>query len=347
MALPAKRQKPHASHDPLRPNRSHVTEKLGIDFNAYRQEYMWALTESQLKQSALSSWAATAIEKILDSPALSRLRRQASIYANNKLCVGYEVPMTATVKQEHGGSTISGRADWLLGYMKDTTRLEQMLIVLKAKSTVQVDNIAQVLAYLFAVQDTQAKAKKARTAVFGILTDFIDFRFIVLCETGKVIPRYHATENCELDDHLKMTYDIPGEEPAAGGSEDDATFDVIEVEGVSVQISHRANRGDSKAPCSPPLSVSGKKKTSRSAEANQAFGSLAACALVGRLVSSVEDMDLAIVGCLEHKGTKLRSSSPKPPVDLNSGVGYGGGPRSSGMAQRGDKETTIITKIEN
>ncbi|KAG5301668.1 hypothetical protein I7I48_01761 [Histoplasma ohiense] len=29
-----------------------VTEKLGIDFNAYKQEYMWALTESQLKQSA-------------------------------------------------------------------------------------------------------------------------------------------------------------------------------------------------------------------------------------------------------------------------------------------------------
>ncbi|EGC48598.1 conserved hypothetical protein [Histoplasma capsulatum var. duboisii H88] len=277
MALPAKRQKPHASHDPLRPNRSHVTEKLGIDFNAYRQEYMWALTESQLKQSALSSWAATAIEKILDSPALSRLR-----HANNKLCVGYEVPMTATVKQEHGGSTISGRADWLLGSSHDTT--PQKI----ANSTIK-----------------------------------------------------------RFDDHLKMTYDIPGEEPAAGGSEDDATFDVIEVEGVSVQISHRANRGDSKAPCSPPLSVSGKKKTSRSAEANQAFGSLAACALVGRLVSSVEDMDLAIVGCLEHKGTKLRSSSPKPPVDLNSGVGYGGGPRSSGMAQRGDKETTIITKIEN
>lgn len=163
--------------------------------------------------------------------------------------------------------------------MKDTTRLEQMLIVLKAKSTVQVDNIAQVLAYLFAVQDTQVKAKKARTAVFGILTDFIDFRFIVLCETGKVMhsealswiirrdqvvafvdsilidairsspdttPQKIANSAIKrFDDHLKMTYDIPGEEPAAGGSEDDATFDVIEVEGVSVQISHRANRGDS------------------------------------------------------------------------------------------------------
>ncbi|QSS50602.1 hypothetical protein I7I53_11354 [Histoplasma capsulatum var. duboisii H88] len=72
--------------------------------------------------------------------------------------------------------------------MKDTTRLEQMLIVLKAKSTIQVDNIAQVLAYLFAVQDTQVKAKKARTAIFGILTDFIDFRFIVLGHP--TIPRH-------------------------------------------------------------------------------------------------------------------------------------------------------------
>ncbi|EDN04367.1 predicted protein [Histoplasma mississippiense (nom. inval.)] len=198
-----------------------VTEKLGIDFNAYKQEYMWALTENQLKQSAqkpLSSWAATAIEKILDSPALSRFRREAStctlfdilladrldqlddLGANNKLCVGYEVPMTATVKQEHGGGTISGRADWSLGYMEDTTRLEQMLIVLEAKFSVQVDNMAQ---------------KTANSTIK------------------------------HFDDHLKMTYDIPGEESAAGGSEDDATFDVIEVDGVSILISHRANRGDS------------------------------------------------------------------------------------------------------
>ncbi|OJD10543.1 hypothetical protein AJ78_08479, partial [Emergomyces pasteurianus Ep9510] len=54
----------------------------------------------------------------------------------------------------------------------------------------------------------------------------------------------HSTTK-HFDDHLQMTYDIPGEESAAGGGEDDdVTFDVIEVDGVSVLIPHQANRGD-------------------------------------------------------------------------------------------------------
>lgn len=124
---------------------------------------------------------------LFDILLADRLDQLDDLGANNKLCVGYEVPMTATVKQEHGGGTISGRADWSLGYMEDSTRLEQMLIVLEAKFSVQVDNMAQVLTYLFAVQDARVKAKKTSTAVFGILTDFIDFRFIVLRETGKAM----------------------------------------------------------------------------------------------------------------------------------------------------------------
>ncbi|PGG96258.1 hypothetical protein AJ79_09658 [Helicocarpus griseus UAMH5409] len=288
------------SYQPSKLTLQQVTEKLDIDFNERKREYMWALTEDQLKQSArkpLSSWAATAIEKVADSPALSNFRREASIRtlfdilladrldqlddsgANNKLCVGYEVPMTATVKQERGGGTISGKADWSLGYMVDTTRLEQMLVVIEAKSAVQADNMAQILAYLFAVQDARVKSKKASTAVFGVLTDFADFRFVVLRETGKAMqseslswamrsdqvvafldsilldaikssphttPQKMANSTIKhFDDHLKMTYDIHGEESAASGGEDeDVTFDVIEVDGVSVLISHQANRSD-------------------------------------------------------------------------------------------------------
>ncbi|OJD10541.1 hypothetical protein AJ78_08477 [Emergomyces pasteurianus Ep9510] len=233
MAPPAKRQKPNASHVHY-----DLTEAMSSypDFfralhtilkDGHSEDKVHSLTEDQLKHSArkpLSSWAgesrldrredlklcidyvlATAIEKVADSPALSKFRHEASIRtlfdilladrlvqlddsgANNKLCAGYEVPMTATVKQERGGGTISGRADWSLGYMVDTTRLEQMLVVLEAKSTVQADNMAQILAYLFAVQEARVKGKKTSTAVFGVLTDFADFRFIVLRETGKAM----------------------------------------------------------------------------------------------------------------------------------------------------------------
>ncbi|EEH08318.1 predicted protein [Histoplasma capsulatum G186AR] len=51
-----------------------------------------------------------------------------------------------------------------------------------------------------------------------------------------------------FDAHLKMTYNIRGEESAAGGGEeeeeddedDDATFDVIEVDGYSTLVSHHS-----------------------------------------------------------------------------------------------------------
>ncbi|OJD22457.1 hypothetical protein ACJ73_06194 [Blastomyces percursus] len=51
--------------------------------------------------------------------------------------------------------------------------------------------MAQMLAYLFAVQETRVKrkslSKKSSTAIFGALTDFADFRFVMLRETGKAM----------------------------------------------------------------------------------------------------------------------------------------------------------------
>ncbi|OJD22456.1 hypothetical protein ACJ73_06193 [Blastomyces percursus] len=105
-----------------------VTEKLGIEFNERKREYMWTLTEDRLKKSVrkpLSSWTAlskfrreASIRTLFDILLVDRLEQLDDIGANsNNLCVGYEVPMTATVKQERGGGTISGRADWSLGYM--------------------------------------------------------------------------------------------------------------------------------------------------------------------------------------------------------------------------------------
>ncbi|EEH11668.1 predicted protein [Histoplasma capsulatum G186AR] len=284
------------SYPPSKSTLQQMTEKLGTDFNVFKREYIWTLTEDQLNQSAekpLSGWAMTALEKIVDSPAFSTFQYKESIYtlfnilltdrldqlddsAANKFCVSYNVPLTATVKQKYGGGTISGRADWSLGYIVDTTRLEQMLVVaVEARSAIQGDSIAQILAYLFAVQEAQMKAKK--TAVFGILTDLVDFRFLVLHETGKAMQSEplswamrsdqvvafldsilldaiklsaHTTPQKLANSTVKqfddMTFDIPSEGSAVddGDSDDDATFDVIKVDGVSVLISHQANRGD-------------------------------------------------------------------------------------------------------
>jgi hypothetical protein len=160
------------------------------------------------KKAKLSiNWlAATAIETIKNSPRFSKFQREASVRTlcdilladrlnqlddsntNNQLCVGYEVPMTAVVQGERGGGKIPGRADWSLGYMSDLDKLEQMLVVIEAKFGAQMDNsMAQLLAYMYAVHDARVQADKVSSAVFGILTDFTLFRFVVLRQNGKVL----------------------------------------------------------------------------------------------------------------------------------------------------------------
>ncbi|EGC46659.1 conserved hypothetical protein [Histoplasma capsulatum var. duboisii H88] len=244
------------SYPPSKFTLQQMTEKLGIDFNVFKREYIWTLTEDQLNQSAekpLSSWAMTAIEKIADSPAFSAFQYKESIYtlfnilltdrldqlddsAANKFCVSYNVPLTATVKQKYGGGTISGRADWSLGYIVDTTRLEQMLAV-------------AVEDFRFLVLHETGKAMQSEPLSWAMRSDqVVAFLDSILLDAIKLSA--HTTPQKLANSTVKqfddMTFDIPSEGSAVddGDSDDDATFDVIKVDGVSVLISHQANRGD-------------------------------------------------------------------------------------------------------
>ncbi|QSS62856.1 hypothetical protein I7I51_02599 [Histoplasma capsulatum] len=133
------------------------------------------------------------------SPRLSKFRREHSARtlsdilladrfdqlddteANCRLSVGYEVPMTANISEDCGGGKISGRADWSLGYMTELDKLEQMLVVIEAKTDVSSNrNMAQLVAYLHAIQEARVQSKKNSSAVFGVLTDSKLFRFVVL-----------------------------------------------------------------------------------------------------------------------------------------------------------------------
>jgi hypothetical protein len=93
--------------------------------------------------------------------------------------------MNVSVTNNHGGGTISGRADWALGYMDDKGKLEQVLVVVEAKSGLGDAAIAQLLSYLASVQDARSRASKCSTAVFGLATDFKSFQFVVLRENRK------------------------------------------------------------------------------------------------------------------------------------------------------------------
>jgi hypothetical protein len=218
------------------------------------------------------------IRTMFDLLLLDRLDQLEDSDVNNKLCVAYEVPMSVMVKKEHGGGKISGRADWSLGNMSNINNLEQMLVVIEAKLSMDEDNnIAQLLAYMYAVQDARVKSKKASTAVFGILTSFGMFRFYVLRETRKAMqsaplswamcknqvtaffdyilldaikssphttPQKTANSTIKnFDKHLQVTHNFVGEEGDTGDIEESDVWDVAEVDGVSVLIPH-AHRSD-------------------------------------------------------------------------------------------------------
>ncbi|PGH29540.1 hypothetical protein GX50_07710 [[Emmonsia] crescens] len=274
-----------------------VIDKLSIDFIDDHPQYYWELTEDQVKystQKPLSSWAALAIDKLKHSPRLSKFRREPSARtlfdilladrfdqlddteANCRLSVGYEVPMTANISEDRGGGKISGRADWSLGYMTELDKLEQMLVVIEAKTDVSSDrNMAQLLAYLHAIQEARVQSKKNSSAVFGVLTDSKLFRFVILRENSRVMasePLQWTPRNTDVvafldnilldaikssphttpqktgnttinrfDRHLQLTYSMPAVESNVTTDEDedyDEAFDVVKIGGVSVLRPH-------------------------------------------------------------------------------------------------------------
>jgi hypothetical protein len=82
---------------------------------------------------------------------------------------------------------VSGRCDWALGYMDDKSKLQEMLVVIEAKSPGNIGAaLPQLLAYLASVQAARTAANKTNKVVFGLATDSTRFQFAVLRENKKV-----------------------------------------------------------------------------------------------------------------------------------------------------------------
>jgi len=172
------------------------TKLLGIDFQLGKG-YRWTLKDSQKKPSKpLSEWAATAIENVRDSKYMRTFRPESIVrtlfdilicdrlellddsFAAKHLKVVAEVPMQVSTKDSR---KISGRADWTLGYMDEKDKLQEMLVVIEAKSRgILGAAIPQLLIYLAGIQDARATAEKVNTAVFGMATDADQFIFAIL-----------------------------------------------------------------------------------------------------------------------------------------------------------------------
>jgi hypothetical protein len=115
---------------------------------------------------------------ILLCDRLSALRDEA---ANRQLHVATEVPLQAKVLDDFGGGYISGRADWTLGYGNEKGDVGSILVGIEAKKQGYTQaGVSQLLAYLASVQDARKASHKINSDVFGMVTDFSTFQFIVL-----------------------------------------------------------------------------------------------------------------------------------------------------------------------
>lgn len=107
--------------------------------------------------------------------------------AHKRLRIIPEAPMEISRTSGSINKTISGRADWALGYMDEKDKLQEMLIVIEAKAPGNIGAaIPQLLTYLACVQDARYVAKKTNKVVFGLATDSIQFQFAVIRESRKV-----------------------------------------------------------------------------------------------------------------------------------------------------------------
>lgn len=107
-----------------------------------------------------------------------RLELLNDSFAAKHLKVAAKVSMQVSTKDSR---KISGRADWALGYMDEKDKLQEMLVVIEAKSRgILGVAIPQLLIYLAGIQDARATAEKVNTTVFGIATDSDQFIFAIL-----------------------------------------------------------------------------------------------------------------------------------------------------------------------
>lgn len=184
----------------------------GIDYDYHSEDHLWCLkNEDTCKTKHLSEWAgmssnllkrraniplATAIKKIDSSKYMKNFRPESltrtlfdificdrlenldDTMSHRHLKVVPETQMEVTAKD---GTRVSGRADWTLGYMDDKAKLHEMLLVVEAKSSSRVsDALSQLLLYLAAVQNARSDAQKLNTTVFGVATDSVEYKFVML-----------------------------------------------------------------------------------------------------------------------------------------------------------------------
>lgn len=180
------------------------------------------------------------------------------------------IPETQVDAKTKDGACISGRADWVLGYADDKARLHEMLLVVEAKRPHQVGAaLSQLLIYLAGVQQARSKAEKENVTVFGIATDAIEYRFVMLrsdrkafvsktlhskADTGMVVSFLdqiiedaiqsspHTTltrrQNRRIrnfEPSLRSSYVFAGSDPDEEKKEEDDEFwQIDEVDGISV-----------------------------------------------------------------------------------------------------------------
>lgn len=163
-----------------------------------------------MKEVSTKNSADVAIAKLLESEYSRRFRPESitrtmfdillcdrlelldDAASGKRLRIVPEASMDFSNTSDSMKKTISGRADWALGYMDDKDKLHEMLVVLKAKTHGNIGaTLPQLLAYLACVQDVRSTANKTNKVVFGLATDFIQFQFAVLRQNRKVfLSRY-------------------------------------------------------------------------------------------------------------------------------------------------------------
>jgi hypothetical protein len=95
------------------------------------------------------------------------------------------VPVSINTQDQFGKpELIKGRADWVLGYVKDKANTGSILMVVEAKPCENAwIGLPQMLVYMAAIQE--ARLGHTNNAVFGMLSDSREFRFAFLDSNKK------------------------------------------------------------------------------------------------------------------------------------------------------------------
>ncbi|EGC46683.1 predicted protein [Histoplasma capsulatum var. duboisii H88] len=170
-------------------------EAVGVNYNMQDLDHHWELREPDSLSAykcIKELWGSDSVDMqesetfcrtIMDLVFLDRLRVLKDENATRHLKFVPEVSLSV----ERGGATITGRADWCLGYGNARGGFESTLIIMEAKKlgTAQ-SGLPQLIIYLAAVLDARKDSHNMDSAVFGLLTDSSVFQFVYLDPARKL-----------------------------------------------------------------------------------------------------------------------------------------------------------------